>query len=601
MKKVILQITSRSICDGMEKKMKYITVQEYLKKTFDNVSDKKTAIENENQQITYGQLKTAVSCICQELNNKTEMPGSHIGICVEDKSLMVAAMIAVIQMRHVAVPFDTTFPAERIAQLQRIADVTCVITDKEFMEQKSILVSKSIFFESHCMDYQSQPAFADDPVYIYFTSGSSTGQPKAVVGKNCSLAHFIDWEISEFHIESGVRVSQLTPPIHDPYLRDIFIPLFTGGTICIPQKEVLLSPPRLTIWIDNSSINLIHCTPSVFEMIGLSEISTDLFESLKYVFIAGERLYSSSVRQWKEKVKQNVQLINLYGPTETTLAKLYHVIKEEDLSEAQIPIGKPIKGADFLLLNEAGEICNVGEIGEIYLSTKYRTLGYYNNNELNAKSFFSHPLINDEIVYKTGDLAQMRGDRSLIFVRRIDDQYKIRGHQVSLSDIEIELVQYPGVNSCAVCIQENEKNSKLFAFYISDVNVSVSAMREFAIKKVPDYMCPHEFVKIDAMPMTINGKIDRNKLLELRDNHNVEQTKVEDERIAKLQQIWSELLNKKDISIDDSFMEVGGDSLSMMQLIARVNTEFNYEIPIWQVFNKLTIRKLDEAIKNALT
>lgn len=269
----------------------------------------------------------------------------------------------------------------------------------------------------------------EDPIYIYFTSGS-TGQPKAVLGMNKSLVHFINWEIETLGIDHPWRVSQLTSPSFDASLRDFFVPLCSGGTVCIPQnRELILNSASLINWIESSKIDLIHCTPSLFRLFNVKSLTKEQFPNLKYVLLAGERIHPPELENWFITFGERIQLVNFYGPTETTMVKTFYFIKKADTKAPSISIGKPMKGSRVIILDERMNPCPEGMAGEIYIRTPYRTKGYYNDPELTGEKFLVNPFNNDpeDLIYKTEDQGRFLPDGNLEFLGRIDRQVKIRG------------------------------------------------------------------------------------------------------------------------------------------------------------------------------
>lgn len=591
--------------------MHYTTVQQRLAKTFVDSNYDRVAIDYADKRITYGQLNTVASYIAHKLNECKASRGSHIGVYTEDKSLMVAAAVSILRMGMVFIPLDSSYPLNHLSLLCGIADITYVITDandnqelsEQFNKAELISVSSQVFYDDQLnFSFPLDLNCADDPAYIYFTSGT-TGQPKAIYGRNSGLAHFIKWEISRFNISQNIRVSQLTPPGHDPFLRDIFVPLFVGGTICIPKdREIILSLPRLADWLDESDVNIIHCTPSVFFALCQAQLHSDKFLNLRYIFLGGERLFAKPLKKWYATFGDRVILVNLYGPTETTLAKLYHVVTCQDLANEQIPIGKPIDDTEVFLLNADGEQCKSGEVGEIYIQTEFRSLGYYKRDDLSKELFLPAARMNDGVVYRTGDLAKKLQDGSIIFLGRHDDQYKIRGHRINLGEVETTIIGHSDIENCVVRIQNpGSMNERLIAYYIPLSNITEDELKTFMLSKVPDYMLPSVFVPIQSFPMTNNGKIDGDALDSERilaiEKHS--EHAQPDDLSTKLISIWKEILDRQEVTKDDVFMNIGGDSLSMMLLIARLNSDYNYDLTLWQIFDDLTIEKLATYIKDS--
>lgn len=448
------------------------TLQRRLYKVFEKYGSE-TAIEYKGKQFTYDEVDTKSNNIANFIISNNIAKGTFIGIIVEDKSELITTIIGVLKACCVFVPLDPTYPLKRLEAMISGTEVRYIFADrttKSIMEGLSnqnkekinIFDLGKVSDETRELKKQGEPedrSEPDDAIYAYFTSGS-TGKPKAIIGRNKSLLHFIEWEIETFNIDNNFKVSQFTPQCHDPYLRDIFIPLCTGGTVCIPEsKEIILDTNRIINFIEKSQLSLIHCTPSLFKVFNTEILSDMNFSNLKYVLLAGERVIPSEISSWYDTFGDRIQLVNVYGPTETTLAKLYHVIQPSDAEKFAIPIGKPIKGARAILVDENMQLCPQGVVGEILIRTPYRTLGYYKNDELNSQKFIKNPFNDDsnDLVYRTGDLGKLLPDGDIEFVNRIDRQVKIRGFRVELNEIENDLLKFDGINNCVVDYRQDLK------------------------------------------------------------------------------------------------------------------------------------------------
>jgi amino acid adenylation domain-containing protein len=590
------------------------SIQRTLAEVFEQKHNQ-IAIEYSEKKISYRQLDVATRHIAKNLMCSMAKKGSHIGVLLKDKSISIAALIAIIRSRMVFVPLDTAYPSRRLSQMIDVADVSYLITDEDVctdygfeLAPGNVIELSSRIFDmdiEQTENFQEETEFYDnDPIYLYFTSGT-TGVPKAVVGKNISLSHFINWELETFQIDTNARVSQLTPISHDPFLRDVFVPLFAGGTICIPaDKNIALSPPQLVDWLDSSKITLIHCTPSLLAAINELSLRTDQFADLKHVLLAGERLFTKQLTKWYGVFDDRIDIVNLYGPTETTLAKVYHVVQKQDLQSDVIPIGKPIMDTKIILLDAQSNICANGECGEICIDTPFSSLGYYCDGKVSQNIF--KPLSDDlnVMIYRTGDMGRYLPDGALAFEGRNDDQYKIRGYRVNLNEIECTLLRHPAVERCAIKILDPDSgNGKMISYFVASCEVTDDEIREYVEDYLPEYMRPIKYIKMRTLPLTINGKTDYSALSFDDDESGKVSTLLQLEEngsgmMKELTELWRELLDRQDFSYDDTFMDIGGDSLSIMLLIARLDTEYCFELTLWQIFDGLTIRKLASLIED---
>jgi len=599
------------------------TIQGKLYEIFDRYAEK-TAIEYGDRIITYKELDEKSNCIANWLIAKHISKGSFIGVLMYDRAAIIISAISILKTGCVFVPLDTGYPKKKLDTMLRTSDTALVLTDSPNFGElgklytddgKNVEIAEinDSFYKNREAEYENPAELEytpDDKIYIYFTSGS-TGTPKAILGRNGSLLHFINWETGEFGINNETRVSQLTSQCHDPYLRDVFVPLCAGGTVCIPkEKATILEPRSLINWIEASGVNLIHCTPSLFNVFNSDILTADKFEHLKYILLAGEKVNPGRLAKWYGIFKDRIQLINLYGPTETTLAKLFYPIKPSDIEKKNIPIGKPIKGSKIVIVDESMKICPQGIMGEIIIRTPYRTHGYYKNAQLNSEKFVQNPFgqTPEDIVYKTGDLGRILPDGNVEFLGRADKQVKIRGFRIELGEIENVLLGHEKVKEAIVTDRESETGNRYLCAYIvkeegqtagsPDEKGALSAeLKEYLSQRLPDYMIPLYFTMLEKMPLTPNGKLDYRALPEPDKTVDEKYTAPRNETERELEKIWCDILEIDRIGINRSFLHAGGHSLNMMTLIARVNQRFNVDLPFKDVFENPTIERIAELIE----
>ena len=396
----------------------------------------------------------------------------------------------------------------------------------------------------------------------------------------------------------------MTSPMFDPLLRDVFVPLCSGGTLCIPSDpDLVLSGAELGQWLEQERVTLMHTVPSIFRLM-MSQCGSRRFPALKYVLLAGETVLPADVSNWYALVgKQGARLINLYGPSETTMVKFLYAVDEADQLRRSIPIGRPMEGATAIVIDEAGKVCPTGIAGEIYIRTPYRSLGYYKQPELTAQVFVPNPFSNDsqDIVYRTGDLARQMEDGSFILMGRRDHQVKIHGVRIELGEIEAALSECEGVSAAVVVAREDQPGEKrLVGYAVAQDGASINSkdLRAALKRRLPESMVPAAFVVLKDMPLTPNGKVDRKALPEPDASQSGQEyvaPRTAEEEI--LCGIWAEVLKLPRVGIEDNFFEIGGHSLLATQLIARVRNAFSLEIPVRAIFESPSVERLAERIQ----
>ncbi|HEX7333866.1 MAG TPA: amino acid adenylation domain-containing protein [Pyrinomonadaceae bacterium] len=588
-----------------------------------------TAIVYNDKSYSYGELEDRANTIANYLIANGAQKGSLVGILAKDSFHVISAIIGILKAGCVFVPFDRQLPQKRLATMVSLVAPEWFIIESRFWSMLSgvtvdaapkatvICVDGDAVTngEEHlvqAVDYKdyfnpekpSVKSAADDMAYIYFTSGS-TGQPKAIAGRLQGIDHFIRWEQEALGVGEGVRVSRLLPISFDASLRDIFLPLCSGGIAIGPApRDTVLQARKLVEWIEQHEINVVHCVPSLFRSIVNETLTSDRLPSLKFILMAGEPLLPADVARWMDVFGERVQLVNLYGASETTMTKFFYFVQPEDRERRSIPIGKPMAGAKAMLVNAKGDPSEPGTIGEIYVRTPYRSLGYYNQPELTQKSFVPDPFGDDEIVYKTGDLARVLEDGNYEFLGRKDQQVKIRGIRVELGEIENLMRGHEGVRDVAIVDRDDANGFKYLCAYVvfeDERETNPAELRDYLATYLPEYMLPSSFVPMQELPRTISGKLDRRALpapgqARREDTYVAPRTPVEE----VLAGIWSDVLRTTRIGVNDNFFELSGHSLLAMQVVSRVREAFGVEIFVRAIFEKQTLAMLAAEIEQLM-
>lgn len=587
-------------------------LNERLTRFKDNVS-----IEYGDRSLTYAELDRRSDIIAHWIINRGIEPHTFMGVLMNDRIDAISTIVGILKARCVIVPLYPGYPNGRITDMIRSTDIKFIFIDQAnasrfkkstllLDKNKEFLFINDFFPGNEVQKFTGRPGrqcSGEDPLYIHFTSGS-TGVPKAVLGKNKSLLHFIQWEIDRFQIDSRFRVAQFTIPGFDPFLRDVFVPLCSGGVVCIPEtEEILLSSGQLIQWLDENQVGLIHCVPSLFRMLKADFLTPAHFKSLKCILLAGEKVTPSDFVHWYDTFNERVQLVNCYGPTETTMSKAFYFIGSEDIHKDRIPIGKPMEGSRIIILDENMKICSPLDVGEIYIRTPFRSFGYYNDLELTRRKFIQNPFNDDpnDILYRTGDLGRFLLDGNIDILGRVDRQVKIRGYRIELEEIEIALTGYPYIKDAVVVKKERTGNNEILCAYVTVEKIKVKEdfddkLKEFLSGKLPDYMVPAHIKIIDKIPRGATGKVDFNALPDPFQRENEICILPRDHIERKLGKLWTEILGIEKIGIDERFIQLGGNSLNVMALISKIHKEFNIRIGLGEFFNHQTIKTQAEII-----
>ncbi|HEU4511197.1 MAG TPA: amino acid adenylation domain-containing protein [Pyrinomonadaceae bacterium] len=438
---------------------------------------------------------------------------------------------------------------------------------------------------------------ADSLAYIAFTSGS-TGKPKGILGRHQSLSLFGRWAGEVFGIGESDRFSMLSGLAHDPLHRDVLTPLQLGATICVPDPEGIGRPGWLAQWFNRERISVANLTPAMGQL--LSETAEQL-TSLRHVFFIGDVLSRQAVSTLR-RIAPDANCVNLYGATETQRAVSYFIVPRNDGEASQaekeiLPVGRGIKEVQLLVMNNAGRLAGIGEVGEVCFRSPHISGGYLGDEALTREKFVINEATNDRL-YKTGDLGRYLPDGNVTLIGRRDSQVKIRGYRVELSEIEGVLGAHAEVKDCAVLANEYAPGDKRLVAYVvlhDDRSATSSELRQFVGGRLPQYMIPSQYVFLSALPLTPNGKLNRKALLAL-DNRSTEndegyvspRTPIEE----KLAAIWENLLGVERVGIHDNFFELGGHSLLATRMISHVREVTNVELSLRFLFASPTIAEI---------
>ncbi|HEY0737260.1 MAG TPA: amino acid adenylation domain-containing protein, partial [Herpetosiphonaceae bacterium] len=434
-----------------------------------------------------------------------------------------------------------------------------------------------------------------DAAYIFFTSGT-TGVPKGILGNHKGLSHFLHWQRQTFAVEPHDRSAQLTSLSFDVVMRDMLLPLVSGAVLCLPEPGLTLAPHHILPWMERERITLLHTVPTLAQS-WLADLPQGLtLTSLRWTFFAGEPLSDVLVRRWRETFGS--QIANLYGPTETTLAKCCYQVGQEPQPSVQ-PVGWPLPQTQALVLTADNRLCGIGEPGEIVIRTPFRTNGYLNATEEQAQRFVKNPFRADErdLLYRTGDRGCYRLDGSLDILGRVDHQIKIRGVRVEPGEIEAVLRQHPAVMDAVVVARKDDRGDTRLVGYVvaeGDQRALLRTLRGIVRQHLPESMVPSAFVLLERLPLTPNGKVDRAALPAPATWSDAQQSYIapRDSVELKLVQIWEEALKVEPIGVLDNFFDLGGHSLLAIQLMSQIERAFGQQISLTTLFQEPTIEQL---------
>lgn len=552
------------------------------------------AIEDSTSRYTYRQLNQKANRLAHHLRSLGVQKESLVGICLSRSCEMVVAMLAVLKAGGAYVPFDPVYPEERIRYMVQDAEVQVILTEQAYTHH-FIAGPKLVILD------QDEPVWIDEPVtnlgipiqkeqlaYVIYTSGS-TGQPKGVMIEHRNVLALIAWAKEEYSEDDIRGMLASTSICFDLSIFEIFFPLCCGGRILLAENALEL--PELPY---RDQVSLINTVPSaIAELLRKQAIP----KQTRVVNLAGEPLAQKLVEQIYALGTVD-RVYNLYGPSEDTTYSTYIRLKKEmDLSPS---IGYPIAGTKVHVLDSHMQPVPIGVVGECYLSGAGLSRGYLKKPELTAKRFFHLPT--GERVYRTGDLVRYRANGELEFLGRTDFQVKIRGFRIELGEIEERLRRHPQIEEAVVVPYDGIYGKQLVAYL--QVNQKQKAFveedyRVYLQRYLPSYMIPNIFQMIEKLPLTPNGKIDRGRLPkpQAMQNKVVQQKRGPlNEPEVVLSTAWKQVLGLDFISRNDHFFELGGDSILILQVIAKCKAE-GWSLTPQQFFAYPRIAQLAKVMK----
>ncbi|HEY6322318.1 MAG TPA: non-ribosomal peptide synthetase, partial [Thermoanaerobaculia bacterium] len=593
---------------------------ESVQQIFCRVADQwpsRTAISAGVRQASYAELDRLSDDRAGFLAGAGAARGTMAALLIDDPVEMVIALLACLKAGCVFVPIDPRLPPARIEAMLAVARPAWLLAESSLLPLLERLAPAALAGVAvarvdgaeagghHAERRVLCPADPDQMCYVYFTSGS-TGQPKGIAGRLKAIDHFVRWEIDTFVVTPETRVSHLTSPAFDASLRDVFVPLCAGGTICVPaSRETILDTPRLLRWLEEERVQVLHCVPSLFRALLNAGRAPLGLPDLRHVLLAGEPLLPADVGRWLDLYGERTRLVNLYGPTETTMTKFAYLVQPGDRGRRRIPIGTPIRGARALVVDGRGAVCVPGQAGEIWIRTPFRTLGYLGQPELTREVFIPNPFGDgaaDDVVYKTGDLGRVLDDGNFEFLGRMDQQVKIRGVRVELAEIESHLRAHAAVEDVAVIDRDGQDggNKVLCAYVVTREPVPAELLQQHLAARLPEQAVPSLFVELAELPRTVTGKVDRRALpapSRVARQAAAPPRNAVEELVAGA---WEQVLHASGFGSAESFFTVGGDSLLFVQVLARIRQLFRVEMPLRAFFEAPTIAGLAQAVETAL-
>ncbi|MCP4663977.1 MAG: amino acid adenylation domain-containing protein, partial [bacterium] len=591
------------------------------------------AVVDPGDRWSYGELDRRGNQLARYLLARGVEPHAVVAIWAHRSASLVWALLGILKAGAAFVILDPAYPAARLCEYVRrarprgwleidgageppaelralVAELGCL---KLRLPRRRVAAVEG-FLADQAQDDPGVVVGPDDLAYVSFTSGS-TGEPKGILGRHGSLTHFLPWLAETFRLSRRDRHSLLSALSHDPLHRDVFMPLWYGATIAIPDPDEIGTPGYLADWVRRQKLTILNLAPAMLQLLCQRSPGREppaALDSLRYAFMVGDVLTRRDVTALVA-LAPSARCVNYYGSTETQRSLSCFVVPRravatsaQALEKAVLPLGKGIRDVELLVLSPAGRLAGVGELGEIHVRSHHLALGYLDDETLTRERFLPNPFGHDpdDRLYRTGDLGRYLPDGNVEFAGRVDHQVQIRGYRIELGEIEAVLGGHPGVRECAVALRDDGRGGerRLAAYVVAATaeRPPESELREHLIAQLPEYMVPSAFVLLDALPLTRTGKLDRRGLPEPEPESPAAGFAAprsgEEEIVAA---IWGDVLGRRQVGIHDNFFDLGGHSLVATQALSRLRDACGVELSVRKLFEAPTVAAMAAEVTKA--
>jgi amino acid adenylation domain-containing protein len=548
--------------------------------------------------LTYGELNERANRLAHFLRRSGAGAGTLVGLCAERSVEMVVAVLGILKSGGAYVPLSAEHPKPRLTS--QLAGVEVLLSEGKWRAHLPQFGGLALWLDEDQAKWAEEPmtnpevvTTPEDLAYVMYTSGS-TGEPKGVEIRHSSLVNYTWFMSRQLKLEQepkGLQFAMVSTLAADLGNTCLYPALISGGCLHVLPYAVATDAQRMASYQEQYGMDVLKIVPSHLSALLHSEEGSRVLPK-RYLITGGEVLTRTLVEE-VEGSGATCLMINHYGPTETTIGSLMLPLSEYDRkrSKRTIPIGRPIANTQVYVLDELGSPCPIGVCGELHIGGVGVARGYLKRAELTAEKFMVDGFSNRSggRLYKTGDLVRYQPDGQIEFLGRVDDQVKIRGYRIEPGEIESVLLRQTEVKQAVVLAREDERQEKRLIAYVVVRNqpaVSEAELQQKIREQLPDYMVPHAVVLMDKLPLTSNGKVDRQALPKPEDvagkkRTNQPPTTSTEQMVA---QIWSEVLKVTHLGVHDDFFQLGGHSLLATQVISRIREQFGVGIALRSLF-----------------
>jgi amino acid adenylation domain-containing protein len=561
----------------------------------------------EDERVSYRELNERANQLAHHLQASGVGPDVLVAVCLDRSIEMVLALLGVLKADGAYVPLDPAYPQERLAFMMEDCRAQFLITQQHLREKLPHSAAEVLCLDSNwqtiALESRETPQTKVAPenlAYMIYTSGS-TGKPKGAMNTHKAICNRLLWMQAAYGLDESDAVLQKTPFSFDVSVWEFFWPLLAGARLVIARPGGHQDASYLVETIRRTSVTTLHFVPSMLQVF-LEERELGRCLSLRRVICSGEAL--SFELQEKFFARVNAELHNLYGPTEAAV-DVTSWRCERGSARTLVPIGRAIANTEAYVLDQSLNLLPVGVAGEIYIGGVALARGYLGRAELTAEKFIPNPLSQSAgaRLYRTGDIGRRLAGGEIEFLGRLDHQVKVRGYRIELGEIEAVLSRHTDVEEAVVIAREDVPGDKQLVAYLTakkGSDAGIEELRSYLKSKLPDYMIPSAYVKLDEMPLTPNGKVHRQALpapgvLRTEDS-SPSFIAPRSELESQLVQIWEEVLNVKPVGVRDNFFDLGGHSLLAVKLFSRIEQATGSTLSMTTLFESATVEQQSELL-----
>jgi amino acid adenylation domain-containing protein len=560
-----------------------------------------TSVVDGARRISYRDLDRESAALAARLQAAGVDRGAFVGVNAERSLEFVVALLAIVRCGAAYVPLDRDYPRERLRDMVEDTGLRVVVTsgvEGEWLVDLGVSCLAVRIGADEAALPRVVSSSGDDPGYVIFTSGS-TGRPKGVTVPHRAIVRLAR-DTDYVTLSVGDVVAHASNTAFDAATFEVWGALLNGATIVVIPREVALSARELAAALRAERVSTLFITTPLFHQ--MATLDPQAFSGLRDLLFGGDVVDPALVRRVLRGGAPPRRLLHVYGPTEVTTFATWHLVSDVPDGALTVPIGRPIANTTAFVLDEAGHPVPIGVAGELYLGGDGVAIGYLGQPEATAARFVALPARPDATarVYRTGDLVRWNADGALEFIGRRDRQVKVRGFRVEPGEVEVALAQCPGVTQAAVVARVGAAGYDLIA-YVADggAGLSVDRVRTFARDRLPAYTVPSAFVVLPALPLTANGKIDREALPDRDPSGDAPRADVVQPRNAleeTIADVWRAVLQRANVGVTDNFFDLGGHSLLIIQVLERLRPRVGVELGVVDLFRYPSVASLSEAL-----